>query len=1049
MDSHPNQRNQVHFPQYYYPSYDGVPPHMMAVDQAKFPAMYESWPHGSNCAYPMPCHTCGSYGNFTGYYSFRPPLPHFSPSPQHHCCGHHPSFTDQNPVHYPFPPHHWMELPGYEYNKGAQRDFYCCGCPNHIHNQRYDKGVKIKEQEPDVEKQSDSLVPLQLKNYPYPIVWIQPEYMKKYNERGKPFELKVSSDQEIVPHNAKSHGNMRSSKREPRVWNGWSSPDMNSLKSLLQGEDEKRLQNQQYDDKKNQFPFPIFRMPSKTEQEVPEKKDEKKMDGWFPLDSSNLKFLMQGDDEKRQNQPNEDKMRQFPCPIFCMPPDFSKQREVNAAPISAEEPPYSFKFIPVKPPQSDDGKRKSETNKESLKGQVKSSEMKENSAYQKNIPVKQVEMHDKAENTSTGNSSGTSTKRQSSSPPKMSNLPAVCLRVEPLPRKKNGNGSSRSPSPPNPKGRSQEASKDTSKLSASSSLEENSSPSTQARDVSLKKSGEAEPEKSEKKAINVVNGKTFDSKNDDLRNGYQTNISVNLPAYSQEVASQKLSTETTGKDSDECGTEEDKWVRCERYVMTEGTRSAESADDGHRARIKDLSDVEATTLIQSAYRGFEVRKLEPLKKLKQMATVREQLAEVRNRIQALESSSDLPKNDKERMVIGEMIMSLLLKLDTIQGLHPSLREFRKALAKELVTLQEKLDSLMMKKPKESFEDVSATKPADDPNIDTRSNVGVQETQNEAGIAENSLETSHENDVNMKEQDQGHLPQGQEISEQHSLASYGAHGRCESEVRELPLIIVENTPVAEVVANEQLDGEASHKDIGGTQEIMAETKERNDVLPELEQSVDLPSISEEKTSSEEILNALLQGSSCDPDGEEDGNKFATKNDGTDESTELQPKMIVDGEPGVSELEKNELVAEEKNEIHDNELKSAAATTEVENVEPEVDDVTGADNNRETNLLNEQPEGVIEDDSLSASGKQEHVEMVKVEVPSCEEAKFNVATNTKEGKENAKLMEMMEKLMEAGKEQLSVISNLTGRVKDLERKLSKKKKLRTRRHTKATP
>lgn len=46
---------------------------------------------------------------------------------------------------------------------------------------------------------------------------------------------------------------------------------------------------------------------------------------------------------------------------------------------------------------------------------------------------------------------------------------------------------------------------------------------------------------------------------------------------------------------------------------------------------------------------------------------------------------------------------------------------------------------MMKKPKKSFEDVSTTKPADDPNIDTRSNVGMQETQNEAGIAENSLE----------------------------------------------------------------------------------------------------------------------------------------------------------------------------------------------------------------------------------------------------------------------------------------------------------------------
>ena len=48
------------------------------------------------------------------------------------------------------------------------------------------------------------------------------------------------------------------------------------------------------------------------------------------------------------------------------------------------------------------------------------------------------------------------------------------------------------------------------------------------------------------------------------------------------------------------------------------------------------------------------------------------------------------------------------------------------------------------------------------------------------------------------------------------------------------------------------------------------------------------------------------------------------------------------------------------------------------------------------------------------------------------------------ENKKLREMMEELIKAGKEQLPVISNLTGRVKELERKLSRKKKIRTRRH-----
>ncbi|KAK9143905.1 hypothetical protein Syun_013305 [Stephania yunnanensis] len=44
------------------------------------------------------------------------------------------------------------------------------------------------------------------------------------------------------------------------------------------------------------------------------------------------------------------------------------------------------------------------------------------------------------------------------------------------------------------------------------------------------------------------------------------------------------------------------------------------------------------------------------------------------------------------------------------------------------------------------------------------------------------------------------------------------------------------------------------------------------------------------------------------------------------------------------------------------------------------------------------------------------------------------------ENEKLREMLEKLMEAGKEQITAISELHGRVKDLERRLSRKKKMR---------
>ena len=53
------------------------------------------------------------------------------------------------------------------------------------------------------------------------------------------------------------------------------------------------------------------------------------------------------------------------------------------------------------------------------------------------------------------------------------------------------------------------------------------------------------------------------------------------------------------------------------------------------------------------------------------------------------------------------------------------------------------------------------------------------------------------------------------------------------------------------------------------------------------------------------------------------------------------------------------------------------------------------------------------------------------------------------ENEKLREMMERLIETGKDQLIVISNLTERVKDLEKKLFKKKKVWAKRFRTASP
>ena len=256
-----------------------------------------------------------------------------------------------------------------------------------------------------------------------------------------------------------------------------------------------------------QLPFPTIRMPSNDGKEEAQK-DQMTMNGWFPIDIDGLKSLMKGEDEKgRQNQQVEDKKRQFPYPIIWMPSHSEQgqaenkdKRDQNADSI-AEEPISSFKFIPMKPSENDDSMNESG-------GQAKSSQTMENIANQKLNSAKKVEVQRREDNSDetkkvcdtpskyaesvvTDNATGTSVRRQLS-PQKTSKLPPVCLRVDPLSRKKNGNGSSRSPSPPGSNKRSLEKAKDSPSLFASSCLKENTLQDTQARDGFMNKSKEVE-----------------------------------------------------------------------------------------------------------------------------------------------------------------------------------------------------------------------------------------------------------------------------------------------------------------------------------------------------------------------------------------------------------------------------------------------------------------------------------------------------------------------------------------------------------------------------
>ena len=526
MDSYPYQRNQMPFPPCYYPGIEANSS-QMKMDPPKPPFSYEQpWHYGGSYGHPIPMHFCCGHNNFPAYYSYRPSYHHASvPSPMYYsggypACG-EPFFAPYSPQ-----PHYTMELPRYEYEKYVPRDYHCCGCPNHPCHQKAGRSVKIEEEEPDAGKKvNDALAPIQVRNYPYPIVWIPPEYTS--NKEPKNAHIAEVGEQDKTSHDRKppSPRNFRADAQEPRVWNGWLPFDMNRVPNMVREGDQRRSQNWEA-----------------------EKNRRESEDG--------------GMSHKNQS---EQKRSEFPFPIIWMP-YYNKQeeggrgnnQESSSTPKCIEEVPHIFNSVPVNS-QADEGVTNGTVSNQVESTNTSGSDATKEVTNEKTIPVKELKFHEgknysegsgkreriipvkQMEENVTKKDSHPSMDKQSTSPQKNGKLPPVCLRVDPLPGKKNGNGSSRSPSPP--------ASKEHSKA----------------------KTGE-----------------------------------------------------------------------------------------------KVLADMDAAILIQAAYRGYQVRKWEPLKKLKQIAEVSKELTDVRGRIQALEHSSDLQLDEKQKIAIGETIMRLLLKLDTIQ-----------------------------------------------------------------------------------------------------------------------------------------------------------------------------------------------------------------------------------------------------------------------------------------------------------------------------------------------------------------------------------------------
>lgn len=102
-----------------------------------------------------------------------------------------------------------------------------------------------------------------------------------------------------------------------------------------------------------------------------------------------------------------------------------------------------------------------------------------------------------------------------------------------------------------------------------------------------------------------------------------------------------------------------------REVAAEsGARVSRAVRFDYRKRRSEF--VKAATVVQSTYRGYKVRRGQPLKYLLAVSSVKERLEELRQQFDAWKIAAWFPTDLAERATMTESVMDLLVQLDSLQ-----------------------------------------------------------------------------------------------------------------------------------------------------------------------------------------------------------------------------------------------------------------------------------------------------------------------------------------------------------------------------------------------
>ncbi|XP_010508049.1 PREDICTED: BAG family molecular chaperone regulator 6 [Camelina sativa] len=1019
---------------------------------------------------PPPCYGSCVHGNFPAYNNAYWPPCYPAQVPYHQCCmnhsgfhPHHGAYAPPCYLHPPFPVGYQQAW--YDPDKdvpGKPVGYHCGKCSP----QKNGSGVVIEEHEPEIDKgnQGEAALPVRSTNCPYPIIWIPHEYARN-QEHGNSLG---SGNHNQPPAEVKAPENMTIQKKFPKSWNGCfpfdesamkslvpnqdgkkvrqngktvELPfDISKLRSLLQGQDIKEAQIQKNKEESGQLQYPTSWIPSRgklddVDASESSNEDMKNMQNGktvkCPFDMSKLNSLFQGQDVKEgQTQKNKEEPGQLPYHKFWIP-SYGKWEDVEAS----ESKDSGNKGVN---PSDHHGNEGQTNQKEGGEGNFESnvlSDAEEKSSVRnipvqnylqepRNIPVKLSESHlpkptEPTKTIAKNEPVKNTEKKQSLSSPKASRLPPVCLRVDPLPKKRNGG--SKSLSPPKQK--------------------EESITSEETKDISSLRS---------KKAESMTVPEACNVKCEDA------NKELKMPEGSVHA----IGTEEEIVESN---------PNLQERSNCEIVKPCQTKENKEQPPKKTFTQEEAARIIQTRYRGYDVRRWEPIKKLKEIATIREQMGDVKNRIQALEVSTDQHIEEKEIVVLGEMVMNLLLKVDAVQGLHPSIRDYRKSLARELSGIQEKLDSVksssdIVKKEVVNEQLLINSQPCDSSmNLEhsqlAEENKMVSDSNTEKVHVLSPVDHSMSVLYRTDEQPNDEAEEGSGLFE--TLAT-DPKQTTETEAA------ASSTPIPEKMGEGDIVLPVNPLLADGNRMTLTNVEENKPVVESLEEPLkELPQVVEETHGTSSTQDPDIASEASEAEAKESEKEDRKEDNDTvlppekdvelselpvgviDDETQLLSQdsssythetQVTAVEPERASHEENDVyhlpdnskgIGQETSEPQDEIQQSPKTEVIVREESPETGVVVGEESQETEVVVKDQPQPL-------------ETGVVKEQSPETEAAEHELSEETKRlMEENKRFKETMETLVKAGREQLEVISKLTGRIKSLEKKLSRKKKTQIRR------